>query len=211
MSRKSQTGAAEATIPPLEITRKERWAIKWSAVRDRARYRAVPIGRHTGWTRTQHGVYFAHAVELRKPLEARQATLEKELATLQVLLDEPAITAPASSLRPQGTARERHDWALRRRAELSDRVAARAQTSAQQAAVARRAEVQAELDWLESEYETLRELCESAYLVRVEMYSRVRCARADRNRADIPPAPPFDGPVWQSRRPHLASVQTRSA
>ncbi|MEU4191408.1 hypothetical protein AB0E69_05895 [Kribbella sp. NPDC026611] len=212
MSRESRPGwTAEATAPPREVTEKERRSIWWSALLDRARYRGVPLGEHTGWTRTQQRIYAEYALTLRQGIEAREDALEKEQATLQVLVEEPSAAPPVVISRPDGTARQLHDWAIYRRAELAALDASRTRTAARQAALTRLAEIKTELSQLEGEYETLRQLCETAYLVRAEMYCRIRCARADRNVADVPSAPPFDGPVWRTRRPHLTTVQTRSA
>jgi hypothetical protein len=212
MNRKSLPGPAEpATAPPLEMRRWERWAITWSALRDRARYRAVPIGQATGWTHRKNAEYAGFSLELRKQLEGREDLLEAERSSLQAELDEPLPTPPGSQPRPTGSARQLHHWALDRRAELTAQAAVRAGTAARKTAAARLAAVQTELDQLEGEFETLDGLCESAYLVRVELYNRCRCSRADRKLGEIPPGPPYEGPGWRTRRRHLSSVQTRSA
>jgi len=212
MNRKSRAGwAAQATAPPLEIQRKERWSIKWKAIRDCARYRRVPIGQPTGWTLAQHAVYFKISLALRGQLEERQDALEIEQATLRAQLEEPPAAARGSQPRPAGDARQLHDWARERRAELTSLAVIRAGTAARQSATVRLAAIQTELGQLEGEYETLDGLCGGAYLVRVELYNRSRYSRADRKITEVPSGPPYQGPGWRNRRAHLASVQTRSA
>ncbi|MEV6409914.1 hypothetical protein [Kribbella sp. NPDC051718] len=120
MNRKSLAGwAAQASAPPLEIQRKERWEIRWKAFRDCARYRRVPIGEATGWTLTLHARYYEFSLALREQLEERQDALEVEQATLEAQLAAPAAAPPASRPRPAGDARQLHDWARERRRELT--------------------------------------------------------------------------------------------
>lgn len=212
MNRKSLAGwAAQATAPPLEIQRKERWAIRWKAFRDCARYRRVPIGQATGWTLTMHARYYEFSLALREQLEERQDVLEVEQATLQAALDEPPAAPYTSRPRPTGDARELHDWARERRIELKSLDALRTGSEKRRSAAVRLAAVQIELGQLEGEYETLDGLCGGAYLVRVELYNRSRYSRADRKITEVPSGPPYEGPGWRHRRTHLASVQTRSA
>jgi hypothetical protein len=212
MSRKSFAEQADqAAAPPLEIRWKERWAITWSALRDRARYRGIPIGQATGWTLGQNARYAGTSLGLRKRLEDREDLLEAERASLQAELDDPGPEPPGSHPRPKGSARQLHDWALDRRAQLTAQAAVRASTAARRSAAARLMAVQTELDQLEGEFETLDGLCESAYLVRVERYNRGRCSSADRKVTEIPSGPAYEGPGWRTRRRHLSSVQTRSA
>jgi hypothetical protein len=195
----------------LEIQRHERWVIKWNAIRDRVRYRRVPIGQATSWSWNLNARYAGISLTLRQQLEERGDALEKEQAMLRAQLAEPPVVPHDSQARPTGTARQRHDWALERRADRSSAAAARAGTTARQSATIRLAAVQIELDQLEGKFKTLDGLCESAYLVRVEMYNRTRCSRADRKVTDVASGPPYEGPGWRPGRPHLASVQTRSA
>jgi hypothetical protein len=212
MKRKSLAGpAAQVTAPPLEIQWKERWAIRWKAFRDCARYRRVPIGQATGWTLELHARYCETSLALRKQLEERQDVLEVEQATLQAQLAEPSAAPQASRPRPTGDARQLHDWARERRIELQSLKALRTGTEERRSAAVRLAAVQTELGQLEGEYETLDGLCGGAYLVRVELYNRSRYSRADRKITEVPSGPPYEGPGWRHRRTHLASVQTRSA
>ncbi|WP_328328560.1 hypothetical protein OHA70_03835 [Kribbella sp. NBC_00382] len=211
MNRKSLAGwAAEVTVPP-EIERRERWAIRWKAFRDCARYRRVPIGQATGWTLTVHARYYEISLAHRKHLEERQDRLEIEQTTLQAQLDAPPAGPYASRPRPTGDARELHDWARERRIELKSLDAQRTGTEKRQSAAVRLAAVRTELGQLESEYETFDALCGGAYLIRVELYNRSRYSRADRRITEVASGPPYEGPGWRHRRTHLASVQTRSA
>ena len=202
---------AGAAVPPLEIQRKERRLIWWNAIRDRARYSRVPLGQATGWTRGQHAKYAGIALALRRQLELHEAALELERAELQAELGAPKAPLPPPSPRPNGGARELHEWSVQRRQQLRASATQQAQESARRKAVARLAVIETEIARLGPEFRTLLELCESAYLARIEAYNRHRYSRADRNVTEVHPGPSFDGPDWGPRQPHLISIQSRSA
>ncbi|GAB2596993.1 hypothetical protein [Kribbella endophytica] len=201
----------QASVPELEITRKERRRIWWQAVRDRVRYREVPLGDATNWTHEQNQLYAGFAQGLRKQLKDQEKRLLAERAEQDSVLREAPEPVAGSPRRPDGDPRNLHEWSIHRRAELRALANEHRKALARSGAASRIAAIDAELGGMPEEFATLRSLCESAYLVRVEIYNRHRCSRADRKVSQVPVGPPFEGPDWGSRQPYLTTVQTRSA
>jgi hypothetical protein len=203
--------AAPALLAQLRLERAERWQIYWTARRDRVRYGRVPIGQPTGWTREQNERYGGIAKELRLAATRHHDRLQVEQARLLLDTQPSAVNRPEPQTLPGGMPSERHQWALRRRAELRAQASLREQQVRGAAAGRRLAEIAVELDRLPREYESVLDLCQSAYRIRIEIYNRGRLPRTERSVTEVPPAPPFDGPPWPDHQAQLFTIRSRSA